>query len=201
APGLRYLDRHALMTFKVSNPGTAPANGVTLINQIPQGFKFASASNDGRHDFASRTVYWQMGDLPAGQSQEVTLDLIAVNPGEHKNKATVSAARGLKAETESVTRVEGVAALLMEVVDLDDPVEKDSETSYEVRVTNTGSKTETNVHLSCTVPEKMEFLGAKAPQGVQMRVDGKQIDFDPLPKLAPRADAIFRIRVKGVAVG
>src|SRR4029077_11968458 len=150
------------------------ANHVTVVDQIPQGFKFVSASNEGRHDFASRTVYWQLGDLPPGQSQEVTLDLMAINPGEHKNRSMVTASRGLKAEAELTTQVTGVAALLMEVVDLDDPVEIGAETAYEVRVLNTGTKTETNVHLTCSVPDKMDFLGAKGPGGIGFKTEGKE---------------------------
>jgi uncharacterized repeat protein (TIGR01451 family) len=89
----------------------------------------------------------------------------------------------------------------MELVDLDDPVELGYETSYEIRVTNTGTKTETNVQLICTLPDKMEFRGARAPAGAQFRVENRDIISDPLPRLAPRADAIYRINVKGLAAG
>jgi hypothetical protein len=185
----------------VSNPGTATANHVTLTNEVPAGFKFAAASDNGRHDFVSRSVSWFLGDLPPDKSKEVTMDLVAINPGEHKNKAVVTAARGLRAESVIGTRVDGLSALLMELVDLDDPVEVGAETSYEIRVTNTGSKTETNLQLSCTVPDRMEFRGAKCAAGAKFHVDGKNIIFDPLPKLAPRADVIYRVKVRGLAAG
>jgi uncharacterized repeat protein (TIGR01451 family) len=200
-PGMRYLDRHAIYTFKVTNPGTAPANHVTLADQIPLGFKVVAASGGGRHDFVSRTVSWFIGDLGPGQSKEVSLELVAINPGEHKNKASVTAARGLRAENEIVTRVEGLPALLMELVDLDDPLEVGAETSYEIRVTNTGTKTETNVELVCTIPDKMEFRGAKGAAGCKYKVEGKEVIFEVLPKLAPRADAIYRVSVRGLAAG
>jgi uncharacterized repeat protein (TIGR01451 family) len=131
----------------------------------------------------------------------VTVDLVAVNPGEHKNRVTVTAARALRAEGELLTRVEGLPALLMELVDLDDPVEVGAETSYEMRVTNTGTKTETNVQLTCTVPDEMEFRGARAPAGCQHKVEGKAVVFAPIPKLAPRADVIYRVNVRGVKPG
>ena len=106
----------------------------------------------------------------------MTLDLIAVNPGEHKQVASAQSGRGLKADTEIVTRVEGLSALLMELVDLDDPVEVGAETAYEIRVTNTGSKTETNLQLICTVPDKMEFRGARGPANCQHYVGGQGRD-------------------------
>jgi uncharacterized repeat protein (TIGR01451 family) len=200
-PKLRYLDRHAVYVFKVSNPGSAPANNVTITDQLPDGFKFMSASDGGRHDFATRSVSWYIGDLTPGQSREVTMETIAINTGNHKHLANVTAARGLKTETDITTRVEGLPALLMELVDLDDPVEVGADTAYEIRVTNTGSKTETNLQLICTVPDKMEFRGAKGAADCKFHVNGKEVVFEPLPRLAPRADAIYRVNVRGIAPG
>lgn len=200
-PRLRYLDRRATYVFKITNPGSAPANNVTISDQIPQGFKFVTASDGGRHDFTTRTVSWFLGDLPPGQSREVNLEVVAVNTGEHKHKITVTAARGLKTEAEAATRVEGLSALLMELIDLDDPVEVGADTSYEIHVTNTGSKTETNLQLVCTIPDKMEFRGAKCPAGCRFHMEGKDVVFEALPKLAPRADAFYRVSVRGMAAG
>jgi uncharacterized repeat protein (TIGR01451 family) len=200
-PRLRYLDRHAIYVLKVVNPGSAPASNVTVSHLIPAGFKFVSASAGGRHDFASRSVTWFLGDLVPGQSREVNLEVVAVNVGDHRHKATVIAARGLKAEAEVMTRVEGLAAILMELVDLDDPVEVGADTSYEIRVTNTGTKTETGLQLVCTIPDKMEFRGAKGAGGCRFTLEGKDVVFEPLPKLAPRADAIYRVSVRGIAPG
>jgi hypothetical protein len=89
----------------------------------------------------------------------------------------------------------------MELVDLDDPVEIGADTAYEIRVTNTGSKTETNLQLICTIPDKMEFRGAQGAGGTHFRLQGKELIFEPLPRLAPRADALFRVNVRGVAAG
>jgi uncharacterized repeat protein (TIGR01451 family) len=200
-PKLRYLERHATYTLKVTNPGSSTANNVSIVYNMPQGFKFASATGGGRHDFSARTVSWFVGDLAAGESREVTLDEVAINIGEHRHTASATAARGLKTEGEVMTRVEGLSALLMELVDTDDPIEVGSETSYEIRVTNTGSKTETNLELVCTIPEKMEFRGAKCAAGCTYKVEGRDVIFQVLPRLAPRADVIYRVVVKGIAPG
>jgi uncharacterized repeat protein (TIGR01451 family) len=200
-PGMRYLDRHAVVGIKVSNPGTAAAEEVAISDLIPTGFKLVGATAGSQHDFVTRTVSWYLGRIDPGQSKEVSLELVAINPGEHKNRVAVTAARGLRAEGEVLTRVEGLPALLMELVDMDDPVEVGAETSYEIRVTNTGTKTETNVQLTCTVPAKMEYKGARAAAGCQVKVEGKEVIFSPLPMLAPRADAIYRVSVRGIEPG
>ncbi len=200
-PKLRYLDRKATYVVKVVNPGSAPASNVTISGLVPDGFKFISATDGGRHDFSTRMVSWYLGDLTPGQTREMSMELLAINTGEFKVLASVSAARGLKSEAEVVTHVEGLSALLMEMIDLDDPVEVGADTAYEIRVTNTGSKTETNLQLVCTIPDKMEFRNAVGAAGVRFHLQGKELTFEAIPKLAPRADAIFRVNVRGVAPG
>src|SRR5207248_5874193 len=140
-----------------------------------------------RHDFSTRTVSWFVGDLEPGRSKEVHLNVIAVNPGEHHFKASAQAARGLKAENEMMTRVEGLSAILLEVVDTQDPIEVGADTSYEIRVTHTGTKTETDIKLACTIPDKMQFKSAQGP--ARFREQGKELVLESLPNVAPRADA------------
>jgi hypothetical protein len=198
-PGLRYLERKALYTLKVTNPGDAPASNVTVGDVVPDGFKVLAASDGGRHDFSTRTVSWFLGEIAPGQTREVKFEVQAINIGEHKHKATAVGARGLRSESELITRVEGLSALLLEMVDTEDPIEVSGDTAYEIRVTNTGSKTETNIKLIATVPDQMQFKSVQGP--VRYREEGKTIVFEPLEKLAPRADAIFRINVKALEAG
>jgi uncharacterized repeat protein (TIGR01451 family) len=198
-PKLRYLDRPAVYSIRVVNPGDAPATNVVVSDVIPAGFKFVGASDGGRHDFSTRTVAWYLGEIAPGAARDVKLELLAVNPGEHRHRVAAQAARGLKVEGEVVTRVEGLSAILLEVVDVEDPVEVGADTSYEIRVTNTGSKTETDIKLACVIPDKMDFKGAQGAS--PFHLEGKVVVFDPLPKLAPRADAIYRIQVKANAPG
>jgi hypothetical protein len=85
------------------------------------------------------------------------------------------------------------------MMDTDDPIEAGGDTAYEVRITNTGSKTETDIQLVATVPDKMQFKAAQGPAAY--RQEGPTIVFEPIARLAPRADALFRINVKAVEAG
>jgi len=200
-PKLRYIDRHARYVIRVTNPGSAPASNVTITHQIPDGFQFHTASAGGRHDEATRAVCWFVGDLLPGQDGEMTVDLTAVAAGTCTQLITAQAVGGLKARSEVVTRVEGLSALQMEIVNLDEPVEVGSDTAYEIRVSNAGSRTETGVELTCTIPEGMEFRGATSAAGAGFLVEGSEIVFEPLPGLAPRALTIYRVQVVGQSAG
>jgi uncharacterized repeat protein (TIGR01451 family) len=200
-PKLRYLDRHAVYQLRVTNPGTAPAQNLKLNKVVPAGFKFHGATAGGRWDESTKTVSWQLGDLPPGQSRDVSIELVAAAAGEHRLQAQVVSARGVKTEASAVTRIEGSSSLVIELVDVDDPVEVGGETSYEIRVTNAGTKMETNLQLSCTLPDQLEYRGAKTAAGIRHRVEGREVVFDPLPRLAPKADIIYRVTVRGTAAG
>jgi uncharacterized repeat protein (TIGR01451 family) len=195
-PKMRYLDRRGVFTFRVTNPGDAPAAQVTLTNQVPAGFKVISATDGAYHDFATRSVVWFLGTLKPGQTREVSLHLLAINLGEYRNHVSVTATRGLRSTAEVATRIEGLPGLLMELVDLQDPIEVGKDLSYEIRVTNTGSKTETNLRLTCTMSDKMEFRGAKCSTGIDHKREGQDVIFGVIPRLAPRADVLYRVNVR-----
>jgi uncharacterized repeat protein (TIGR01451 family) len=200
-PHLRYLERKAVYVFKASNPGSASAGNVTLQAIVPPGLKFHSASAGGQYDATTGSVAWFLGELPAGQGKDVTLELIPISTGDQVVRAQATATHGLKTETEVRTHVEGLSSLLLEVADADDPVEVGAETSYEIRVTNTGSKMETNLQLTCTLPDHMELRGARCAAGCRFRVDGHDVIFEPLPRLAPKADVVYRVFVRGTGPG
>jgi uncharacterized repeat protein (TIGR01451 family) len=198
-PGLKYLDKKGLYTLKVTNPGDAPATNVTVSDVVPNGFKVLAASDGGRHDFSTRAVSWFLGEIAPGQTRQVQLEVQAINPGEFVHKATAIGARGLHAESQCSTKVEGLSALLIELADIEDPIEVGGETGYEIRITNTGTKTETDIKVIAVVPDKMEFKNAQGP--VKFHQDGKELVFEPIEKLAPKADAIYRVNVKALDAG
>jgi uncharacterized repeat protein (TIGR01451 family) len=200
-PKLRYIDRKATYVMKVTNPGDATAANVVVHGVVPAGFKYHAATAGGMFDQATRAASWVIGDLQPGQSREVALELVPTAPGEHKLSAQVTSARGLKTEAQTRTTVQGLPTLLIEVVDTDDPVEVGSDTTYEIRVANTGTKMETNVEVICTLPEQVEFRSAKAGANVRHRIDGREVIFEPVAKLAPRADVIYRVQVRGKVAG
>jgi hypothetical protein len=88
------------------------------------------------------------------------------------------------------------------MIDTEDPIEAGDDTAYEIRISNTGSKTETDIKVVATVPDKMEYKSAtrdKSP--AQFHQEGKTIVFAPIARLQPRTDALFRVNVKALQPG
>jgi uncharacterized repeat protein (TIGR01451 family) len=198
-PKRRYLEREATYVFSVSNPGTAAAREVELTTYLPEGMEFVKADNYGEYDDTERVVRWSLEELPPGETGEVTLTAMPVAAGEQKLLVEGTGARGLSAKREQTIMVEGVAAILFTVADVDDPIEVGDETSYEIRVVNQGSKSATDVRIIVLIPDGMKATAAEGP--ARFSIADTEVVFDPLPQLAAKADTTYRVHVQGIAAG
>ena len=198
-PKRRFLEREATYTFSVSNPGTAPARQVQLIAHLPSGLKFVSANNAGHYEEATRTVHWSLEELPSKETGCVKMTTIPIEIGEQKLRLRGTADKGLSVEKEHPILVDGVAAVLFQVSHTKDPIEVLGETTYEIRVQNTGSKESTNAQVGVRLPPEMKFVAAEGP--TQYSRNGQHVRFEPLPRLAPKAETTYRIRVQGIKPG
>ena len=68
-----------------------------------------------------------------------------------------------------------------------------------MRVINQGTKTSTNVRVAATLPPALKPL--EAGGATSAVISGQQVAFEPLPRLAPKADGLYRIRVQGLTKG
>jgi uncharacterized repeat protein (TIGR01451 family) len=198
-PQQTVLHREVAYRLEVVNPGQALAANVKLTDKLPAGLELLSVCDGGAYTAATRSVEWSLGTLAPGASRAVALQLLARTPGDWVNQAVAHADHGLEAKATAAIHVEGIPALMLEAVDLDDPVEVGAETGYEIRVVNQGTGACHNVQIQATVPDGMTALDAQGP--APHRIQGQQVTFDPVPKLAARADTLFRIRVRAVKQG
>lgn len=195
-PDVRYIGRSAQFDIAVTNDGDGPARDVVLVDEIPAGLEFTSA--DGGGQFANGRVTWQMGTLAAGASRTVRLVVNPRRAGSFTNSATVTA-YCTEASATAPLEVRGIPAILLEVVDISDPIEVGADETYEISVVNQGSAEDTNIRITCTLPEQMEYVSSSGP--TYARVSGKTVTFDPLPNLPPRMKATFKVVARGLKEG
>jgi uncharacterized repeat protein (TIGR01451 family) len=198
-PLRRFLQRSATCQIAMVNAGTATARSIELAAQLPPGVRFVRANNAGWHDERTHRVLWNLEELPPGETGAVEVVVMPVDLGPQKIVAAARSADGLADQVTHVCEVEGLAALFFEVTDSEDPIEVDGVTEYVVRVGNQGTKPATGVRLSATLLGDLEPVEARGPSG--HRVDNLTVSFEPLAKLAPAEEAIFRVRAKGRTAG
>jgi uncharacterized repeat protein (TIGR01451 family) len=198
-PTKRYLERPATYTLSVDNPGTAPAKNIELTTYLPQGMKFIKANNSGQYDPKTHSVSWGLAELPARQSGSVELVAVPVEPGELALRVEGKAGRGLSDEVKQTVHVEGLAAIAFSVADLQDPIARGGETTYEIRVVNQGSKASANVRLTAQIPPGLKAVSASGPTPYEIAAG--QVVFAPLAELAPKADTTYHIELQAVGPG
>jgi uncharacterized repeat protein (TIGR01451 family) len=198
-PEKRYLERPATYQVSVQNPGTAPAHDIELMTKLPKGMKFVRANNMGQYDATTHAVYWSLAELPEGEKGTVELVAMPVEAGQQTLEVQGKAQQGLADQTKRDVVVEGIAAIMFEVRDTEDPIEVNGETTYEIRVVNQGSKAATNVQVVVSLPPGLQFVSASGETHFSAERGG--IVFAPLKQLAPKADTVYRVQVKGTQPG
>ena len=164
--------------------------------------KFVSGTNRAYYEEATRTVHWMLEEIPVQDGPPpVQLTLMPVEAGNHTIRLVSFDDSGAKAEKEQPVQVEGIVAMYFEVADLQDPIEVGSQTLYEIRVVNQGSKEATNVQLAARLPLGLRAVAAEGPTPQGQASQPDVILFQPLQRLAAKADVTYRIRVEGVQPG
>jgi uncharacterized repeat protein (TIGR01451 family) len=198
-PKLRYVGRKATFTLNLTNDGSATSNNVRAKYQIPDGFRFASADRGGKHDATSNSIHWFIGPVNPGESSEFKVQLLAYKLGEYSHQAGAVSEGGHSCSAQHATRVDGIASLVIEIVDRDDPLEVGGATVYQIRVSNEGSKAAQNVGLSCELPTGIRMVAAKGASEHSMA--NGMLAFDPIRSLPPGKTAIFEVEIRSIQAG
>ena len=195
-PQKRYLGRPVTFRITVANRGDGDALDTKLSDAVPAQTKFVSATRGGTE--VGGKVTWDLGTLKPNASTQVEMTLMPLVKGIVRNTAVASAHCAM-ATGEAQTIVAGIPAILLEVIDLEDPVEVGANTTYEIVVLNQGSADGTNIVIVATLPPEEDLVSSDGP--TKATVAGKVVTFAPLPRLAPKERATYRVVVKGVKVG
>jgi uncharacterized repeat protein (TIGR01451 family) len=195
-PAMRYLGRNAEYTVEVRNVGDGPARETVVTDTVPAGLTLVSVSEGGRA--GGNQVVWNLGTLEPGASRTLALVCRGDRIGTYKNVVSATATC-TSATAEATTAIEGIPAILIEVVDLEDPIEVGKNETYRIEVTNQGTAVGTNIRVSCVLPAEQEYVTSTGP--TQATVEGKKVTFAPLATLAPKATAVFNVTVKATGVG
>ena len=94
----------------------------------------------------------------------------------------------------------GLPAILLEVVDTEDPIQVDGIEKFYVVVTNQGNAPDESIVVKVAFEENLDYVSSSGPtQGVAE--DKKSITFAPLASLAPKQKATWVVVAKAVKEG
>ncbi len=163
-------------TLTVTNAGPSDATGVQVIDTLPSGVVFVSAtSSQGTVNGSGSTVTAALGNLADGGQATITVlaDVAAAASGTLVNAATVS---GTETETNLNNNTDQVSTTVQPRIDLaiikadsPDPVVAGGSLTYTLSVVNNGPSTATGVTVTDTLPTGLTYQSATTTQGTVNR--------------------------------
>lgn len=197
APKRIYTGHNITYHIVVTNKGNGTAASTVLEDIIPGNASFVNAGQGGV--LSGSTITWNLGTLQPNDSRKVNVNLKDNGLGEVRNTATVKAVCVNPVSASATTDVIGIAAILLEVIDVQDPIEVGGNETYEITVTNQGSDYSTNIKITCTLEDTMQYVSSSGP--TKGTSDGKTVIFNPLASLAPKAKTTWKVVVKALSDG
>lgn len=191
-----YAGRPVMFTFTIQNNGSTATQDTVLQAKLSSGLDPFSPSDGGRA--SGNNLTWSIGTLAAGAKKSVTVKAVGQDIGDAMAEAMAQATCTDVQQDTVQTMVKGIPALLLEVVDLIDPIEKGGEETYVVTVTNQGTAKATNIKIKAML-EGMSHISSTGVTNSSM--SGNTIMFSPLPTLAPKDKAQWNIKVSGDKTG
>lgn len=193
----RFIGRNFTHSYTVRNSGNGAANNTVASIAIPSGASVVRNSAGG--SVQGNRVVWDFGSLAAGQSREFSVTLSGSGARDYETSATVNADCADTVADRCSTELKGIPAILLEVIDVTDPVEVGTNTTYVITVTNQGSAPDTNVRVVATLPAQQSFVSATGATNVASA--GKTLTFAPVGTLGVGQQAAWRVVVKADAQG
>lgn len=207
----------ATYLITATNQGSAPQTNMKVVVTFEPEADYVSSGE------ATKGALWRMGVvefdlLPRlAPEAEATWEVVlkAVKPGDVRFAVSMTSnqlSRPVK-ETEATTfcavhvgaatKPSAVPAIRLEMKDVEDPVPVGDTATYVITATNQGSATATNIKVVAVLEPKAQYVSSEgATKGTSKKVkrwDG--VVFSPLPSLAPKAKATWRVVVKAVKPG
>jgi uncharacterized repeat protein (TIGR01451 family) len=196
-PKRMYLGREVRYQITVKNTGDAQAQKTVIKDVVPRGVTNVKPSADGV--LSDSVITWELGTLAPNASKTVSVSYKPTGLWTVSNKATAVANCADAVSASASTSVIGIPAILLEVVDVEDPVEVGKETTYVITATNQGTATGTDIRIVCTLEENEQYVSSKGPTKGSSK--NNIVTFAPIASLAPGDKATWRVVVKAVKSG
>ena len=198
-PEQKYAGTQATYFFRVRNPGTAPAEDVTVRVSLPDGAEYAGASEGQSLDAKRREVSWHVGTLGPGDDYYMELKCLMQSPGANQLKISAATAAGELADSKlAETSVVALADLKLEVSDPNGPVAVGDEAIYEIRVKNRGASAAKDVNIIALFSDGVE---PDQVEGALYTVADGRVSFRTVEELPAGRQIALRIRAHAVQPG
>jgi uncharacterized repeat protein (TIGR01451 family) len=197
-PSMKYSGTTASYKIRVANTGDATAREVLLAAVLPAGANYVGSTDGGQFDAQQGQVTWQIGSLRHGAVRIFDLQCTLTSPGENRLDVRSRGAGDLAASRTVVTSVEALADLKLSINDPKGAVPVGSDSEYEVRIVNRGTKAAEEIRVVGFFGPNVEPVSI---QGWRGDVSTGQVEFEPIGRLNAGQELVFKIVARADAPG
>jgi uncharacterized repeat protein (TIGR01451 family) len=192
----QFVGKTADYSIVVENPGDVLLTNVVVTDTAPAGTRIEKAEGATVN---GQTATWTLPELKPGEKVTKSLTLMGLQQGNLCNQVAVTSTQGQKGQAEACTVWIGHPAVLIEVVDTNDPLMVKDQTVYIITVTNQGTADDTNVKIVANFPAQISPVSATGD--TQATVNGQTVDTAPYPVLKPKQAITWKITAEAKQMG
>ncbi|NUM35878.1 MAG: DUF11 domain-containing protein [Candidatus Brocadiae bacterium] len=154
---------------------------------------------EGNPNVAGNQAVWNVASLAPRTEKVISVEVMSKFAGKHCMQVSAVSAEGINEKVECCTLWKGFPALLLEVIDTEDPLLMNEETTYVIEVTNQGTALDRQVQIVAIFPA--ETNPVQVAGDTQGSIQGKRVVFAPYPVLEPKQKIKFTIRARAASKG
>lgn len=193
---MQFVGKKASYTITATNTGDVPLSDVVVTDNVPSQNKLLTAPGA---QINGNTAVWTTS-LGAGESKSFDVTVLGLQEGTYCNQVNAASSQyGLYGDDDACTEWRGYPALLIEVIDTEDPLLVGEETTYVIQITNQGTAADTNVGLEVQLPSQLKVVSAAGD--TQGTISGNTVSFAPYGVLSAKEIIEFRVVAQAVAEG
>jgi uncharacterized repeat protein (TIGR01451 family) len=178
-PPLKYANTDGNYRVVVTNTGDAAAEDVLVDIKLPVGCRLLSASQDAREQAGH--VQWTVAKIDP--NRDIIFDLKCLFEASGDQRIAVIIKSGLLEAGDSFsTRVEAIADLKMLVNDPTGPRPVGEDVTYEIEITNRGTKAALNIKVVGQFSDGIEPIRV---EGHTAKLHPGQVEFNLIPQIDP----------------
>lgn len=189
-PPRNFAATPATYRIRIENTGDAPADEASVMAVLPSGAEFISSTDGGKVDVGRNHLTWNIGSLRPGAVRLLEMQINLTTPGDNRLDVQCNAARSPMVAKAIVTHVDALADLKLYVNDPQGAIPVGTDSTYEIRIVNRGTKAAENVQLTGFFSEGIEPIAVRGWRG---QPSTGQVAFAPIPSVAPEQELIVRI--------
>jgi len=198
-PERRFVGRPATYQNMVTNESKFEAINAMVVEQVPAGMRFISASNGGEYNPDNRRIRWTLPRLGAGKQSILEVQLVPEEAGQMETMVEVTENAGFRTplKENTIVTVEDIHNVTANISRQDEPVAIGARFGFTVTIDNRGTAMAKNIELSVQVPSELKILAAGTREIPGKLFPGNVIKYNKVAEIQPNQQMTFQLTLQG----